>query len=179
MPYRLYRIMSSARSKKRVLFVCRENRVRSLTAEVLYRGRSDLEVRSAGVAEYAAAPLTAELFDWADQVFVFSPAQQRIVEARFGERGGGKRLVCLPLRDRFDYKSPELVSKLTRKLRRYLGPPARDDWASAKPAPTPPNAEHPALSPGRTLASPARNAVGLFITLFSEAKALLAQPLTQ
>jgi predicted protein tyrosine phosphatase len=123
--------MTRPRAKKRVLFVCTENRVRSATAEQVYRGRPDLEVRSAGVAEYAAVPLTPELFNWADLVFVFSKRQQRIVEARFPDRAQRKRLVCLGLPDRFEYKSPKLVTKLTVKLRPYLGAPAKSRESAA------------------------------------------------
>jgi predicted protein tyrosine phosphatase len=170
--------MSSAPCRKKVLFVCRENRIRSLTAEAVYSGRPDLEVRSAGIAEYAAVPLTAELIEWADLVFVFSKAQQRIVEARFGERSGRKPLRCLRLSDRFDYKSPKLVSKLTRKLGPYLGAPANNSWASAANSPVKPIAEYPAVAPDPDAASPLRHLSGLFNSMLSETKALLAEPST-
>ena len=166
--------MSSARSKKRVLFVCRENRVRSLTAEQVYRGRQDLEVRSAGIAEYAAVPLTPELFEWADLVFVFSKEQQRIVEARFGNRLGSRRLVCLPLPDRFDYKSPKLVSKLTGRLTPYLGAPVDDRWDSAGTPPAPRVADNPAVSPDRDTPSLGRRVSSLLNALPFGAKALSA-----
>ena len=167
--------MSSAQSKRRVLFVCRENRIRSLTAEQVYRGRPDLEVRSAGIAEYAAVPLTAELFEWADLVFVFSKAQQRIVEARFGNRSDGKPLVCLRLADRFEYKSPKLVMKLTGKLRPYLGPPANNEWASSEKPPAPPVAENPAVSRNSAIVALIGNVFSFFSNLFLGAKALGAQ----
>ncbi len=112
------------RPKKRVLFVCTHNQVRSPTAEQIYRGRPDLEVRSAGIAEHATVPLTQELFDWADQVFVFSKRQRRIIQARYGASYAGKVVVCLRMADRFEYKSPELIVKLTGKLSPYLGSPA-------------------------------------------------------
>lgn len=168
--------MNNAQAKKRVLFVCHHNQVRSATAEQVYRGRADLEVRSAGVAEYAAVPLTGELFEWADVVFVFSKRQQRIVEARFGDRSDRKRLVCLRLPDRFEYKSPKLISKLTGKLRPYLGPPADDQWASAARSPTPPVAEPPPFSRNSDTASLPGNVLNLFRGLFSGAKALRAEP---
>jgi predicted protein tyrosine phosphatase len=119
------------RSKKRVLFVCTHNQVRSLTAEQIYRGRADLEVRSAGTAEHANAPLTPELFDWADQVFVFSRRQRKVIEERFPNSFGGKTVVCLHLPDRFEYKSPKLVIKLTGKLERYLGRPDDSDRSAS------------------------------------------------
>ena len=169
-------VMRSPRAKKRVLFVCHHNQVRSATAEQVCRGRADLEVRSAGVAEYAAVPLTGDLFEWADVVFVFSKRQQRIVEARFGDRPDRKRLVCLRLPDRFEYKSPELISKLTGKLRPYLGPPADDQWASAARSPTPRVAERSHFSRNSNITSPLGNIFSQFRSLFSGAKALRAEP---
>ena len=40
----------------KVLFICTQNLMRSPTAEALYRGRPDLDVRSAGVAKDARVP---------------------------------------------------------------------------------------------------------------------------
>jgi predicted protein tyrosine phosphatase len=45
----------------KVLFVCTQNRMRSFTAEALYRDRQDLEVRSAGIAPDARIPATEAL----------------------------------------------------------------------------------------------------------------------
>lgn len=120
--------MTTAPQKKRVLFVCRENRVRSATAEIMYGTRPDLEVRSAGVAEYAAVPLTQEIFDWADEVFVFSKWQQRLVQGRHQSSTGDKQVVCLNVPDRFEYKSPKLVKKITDRLEPYLGKPETLSW---------------------------------------------------
>ena len=122
--------MSESLQKPRVLFVCRQNKVRSLTAEHLYRVRPDLEVRSAGTVTFAKNQLTEELMHWADAVFVFDESQIDAMERRFGKRDFGKPVVCLGLPDTFDYKSQQLVLKLTAKLEPYLGRP------SAKPART-------------------------------------------
>ena len=130
--------MTSARSKKRVLFVCTRNRVRSLTAEQLYRARPDLEVRSAGISECASVPLTEQLLDWADEVFVFSKRQCAIVQQRFGDTASARRMVCLDLPDRFDYKSPKLVLKLTARLAPYLGTPAGEGPIPASESSAPP-----------------------------------------
>jgi len=122
--------VSESLKKPRVLFVCRQNKVRSLTAEHLYRVRPDLEVRSAGTVTFAKNQLTEELMHWADAVFVFDESQIVAMERRFGKQDFGKPVVCLGLPDTFDYKSQQLVLKLTAKLEPYLGRP------SAKPAKT-------------------------------------------
>ncbi len=168
--------MSRARPKKRVLFVCRENRVRSLTAEQIYRGRPDLEVRSAGIAEYAAVPLTRDLVEWADQVFVFTKQQRKVVEERYADACDGKTVVCLHLPDIFEYKSPKLIMKLTGKLAPYLGSPVNNEGASAEAPLTPPVMNRPAISPRRNSSPLLRNVFGLFSGLLSGAKDLRPEP---
>jgi predicted protein tyrosine phosphatase len=124
------RRMSELSKKPKVLFVCRQNKVRSLTAEHLYRVRPDLEVRSAGTVTFAKNQLTKELMNWADAVFVFDESQVEAMEKRFGTKEFGRPVICLGLPDNFDYKSQQLVLKLTAKLEPYLGRP------TAKPAKT-------------------------------------------
>jgi predicted protein tyrosine phosphatase len=109
--------------KKRILFVCRQNKVRSLTAEYLYRVREDLEVRSAGTAAFAKNQLTEELLAWADSIFIFDDGQLEAMRSRFGAKLNEKKIICLGLPDVFDYKSRNLVIKLTAKLEPYLGRP--------------------------------------------------------
>jgi predicted protein tyrosine phosphatase len=122
--------VSESLKKPRVLFVCRQNKVRSLTAEHLYRVRPDLEVRSAGTVTFAKNQLTEDLMSWADAVFVFDESQLEAMKRRFGKKDFGKPVVCLGLPDTFDYKSQQLVLKLTAKLEPYLGRP------TSKPAKT-------------------------------------------
>ena len=147
--------MNSAQSKKRVLFVCSHNRVRSLTAEAVYRGRPDLEVRSAGIADDAPVPVPRELLDWADQVFVFSNRQRKFIEGHFGSSAPGRIVVNVRLPDRFMYKSPELIMELTRRIFPYLGRPA-----NGEPARTPESAA-PALAPRAAETSPLRRSQSL------------------
>ncbi len=135
--------MKNPQTKKRILFVCNANRSRSLTAQEIYRGRPDLEVQSAGLSEYARVPLTRDLFEWADQVFVFSRRQQKALAERYGSSLGGKSVICLNLPDRFALDRPKLVTKLTRKLGRYLGEPTNGERASSSRSPAPAKAGTP------------------------------------
>src|SRR4051812_48796439 len=92
--------------KKRVLFVCTQNKFRSVTAEHLYRGRAELEVRSAGVGLDARVPLTAELLAWADEIYVFERRQRNVIHKRFRELYEKKSIVCLYVPDEFEFMSP-------------------------------------------------------------------------
>jgi len=115
--------MSDVDLKKRVLFVCTQNKVRSLTAEHLYRARPDLEVKSCGTATFAKNRLTKELTKWADVIFTFDETQMEAISAGFRKETASKPVVCLGLADIFTYKSDALVVKLITRLDPYLGRP--------------------------------------------------------
>lgn len=115
--------MSELEHKLRVLFVCTQNKVRSLTAEHLYRPRPDLAVKSCGTANFAKNQLTPELVQWAEIIFVFDETQMEVLEQRFGLESLAKPVVNLGLPDIFNYKSDALVVKLVAKLDPYLGRP--------------------------------------------------------
>ena len=132
--------MSESQARKRVLFVCTQNKVRSLTAEHLYRGRPDLDVKSCGTATFAKNQLTAELMNWAEVVFYFDDSQIEVIEKCFSKEAQEKPVICLGLADVFTYKSDALVVKLVTKLEPYLGRPnakkcpRNPALVSAKPA---------------------------------------------
>ena len=115
--------MSESHQKLRVLFVCTQNKVRSLTAEHLYRVRQDLDVRSCGTAAFAKNQLTEEVMKWADMVFIFDELQAEAIEKKFGKDAFGKEIISLGLADVYQYKSEALVLKLTAKIEPYLGRP--------------------------------------------------------
>jgi predicted protein tyrosine phosphatase len=105
----------------RVLFVCTQNLQRSPTAEALYGGRSDLEVRSAGITRDARVPLTAELLQWADAVYVMEEMHRQHIERAFPALARTKRIVCLDIPDRYYYMEPDLVALLEDRLQPELG----------------------------------------------------------
>ena len=116
-------MMTESESKKRVLFVCTQNKVRSLTAEHLYRVRPDLEVKSCGTATFAKNQLSKELLNWAEAVFTFDESHMEAIAKNFPTEAQGKPVICLGLPDIFTYKSDALVVKLTAKIEPYLGRP--------------------------------------------------------
>jgi predicted protein tyrosine phosphatase len=149
----------------KVLFVCNQNKVRSLTAEHLYRVRPDLEVRSAGTATFAKTQLTAELLKWADQVFVFDDSQVEAINNRFADVPVRSEVVCLGLPDNFEYKSPRLIVKLTAKLEPYLGRPNAKPGRKSLPAKVVSRSQgaqgDPAVPPLKSLVSQLLTAVGV------------------
>lgn len=105
---------------KNVLFVCSGNRLRSPTAEQVFSHRSDLEVASAGTNHDAANPLTLELVEWADVIFVMEKAHRSKLRKQFAAALKSKRVVCLDIADKYAFMEPALVRVLEIKLSRHL-----------------------------------------------------------
>jgi predicted protein tyrosine phosphatase len=107
---------------KNVLFICSQNKLRSPTAEQILSRRADLEVASAGTNNDADNPLTAELVDWADLIFVMERVHRTKLQKRFRANLKSKRIVCLDIPDRYAFMDPALVRLLEVKLARHLPP---------------------------------------------------------
>jgi predicted protein tyrosine phosphatase len=115
-----------------VLFVCSQNRLRSPTAEQVYSRRADLEVDSAGTNHGADNPLTAELVEWADMIFVMEKAHRGKLQRSFQTALAGKRVICLDIPDQYTFMQPELVQLLEAKVSRHL--PSLSTAAQTEPS---------------------------------------------
>ena len=101
---------------KRVLFVCSQNRLRSPTAEQVFSNRVGFEVASAGTDPAADTPVSPELIEWADVIFVMERAHRSRLMKRFKQHLKTKRIVCLDIPDEFEYMDPVLVKLLEAKV---------------------------------------------------------------
>lgn len=106
----------------KVLFICSRNRFRSPTAETIFSGQEGLEVSSAGTADDAEHPVSADLIDWADFVFVMQGVHRKRLNNRFGVLLRAKPVVVLDIPDRYKYMDPELVQLLKQKVSSHLAP---------------------------------------------------------
>jgi predicted protein tyrosine phosphatase len=71
--------------------------------------------------------LTRDLLLWADRVFVMNEREDQhrtLIRIRFPDVD--RPIVDLDVEDRWHRGDPELVARLTRRLRPHLGAPARD-----------------------------------------------------
>ena len=68
---------------KRVLFVCSQNRLRSLTAEQIFSGLPGLQVASAGLAHDARLKVNADLVAASDLIFVMEKQHEEKLHAVF------------------------------------------------------------------------------------------------
>jgi len=105
---------------KNILFVCSQNKLRSPTAEQVFASWPGIEVSSAGTNNDAENPLSAELVEWADIVFVMEKAHRTKVQSRYRSVLKGKRVICLNIPDDYAFMDPVLVELLTTKVPRHL-----------------------------------------------------------
>jgi predicted protein tyrosine phosphatase len=105
---------------RRVLFICSQNRLRSPTAEQAFADWPGLETSSAGLNHDAENPVTPELLQWADVIFVMERVHRSKLSAKFKRYLGGKRVICLEIPDNYAFMDPELIRILKAKVPPHL-----------------------------------------------------------
>lgn len=99
-----------------LLFVCSKNRLRSPTAEAVFAAYEGIKAIGCGTNADAETPLSGDLVEWADIVFVMERAHKKKVAAGFKDLLKDKKLVCLDIPDNYAMMDPELVRLLERKV---------------------------------------------------------------
>nr|WP_249661127.1 low molecular weight protein tyrosine phosphatase family protein [Variovorax sp. PCZ-1] len=102
------------------MFVCSKNKWRSPTAEQIFSERDDLQCDSAGLSNDAEVPLSIELIEWADMIFVMEKQHKSKLAAQFKPHLAGKKVICLNIPDNYKFMDPELVKLLDRKVMPFL-----------------------------------------------------------
>jgi predicted protein tyrosine phosphatase len=105
---------------KNVLFICSQNKLRSPTAEQVFSSYVGIECSSAGLNHDAENPVTPELLEWAQIIFVMEKAHRSRLSSRFAKHIGGAKIVCLDIPDQYAYMDPHLVALLEAKVPRHL-----------------------------------------------------------
>lgn len=103
-----------------LLFVCSENRLRSPTGEEVFSSYEGFSAIGCGTNSDAETPVSGDLIEWADVIFVMEKTHRNKVRQKFKDLLGGKRLICLDIPDNYDRMDPELVALLERKVSRYI-----------------------------------------------------------
>ena len=108
---------------KRVLFVCSQNLLRSPTAEQVFANYPGIECTSAGLAKDTHNPVTEDLIEWADLIFVMEKRHRRRLADKFAKRLKTQRVICLDIPDDYDFMDPALIELLNKKVRPFLPRP--------------------------------------------------------
>ncbi|WP_143164126.1 low molecular weight protein tyrosine phosphatase family protein [Hymenobacter daecheongensis] len=105
---------------RQLLFICSQNRWRSLTAERLFDGHSHYEARSAGTEPGARVRVTAGHLSWAEAVFVMERRHAERLRAKFGAALAGKPVINLRIPDNYQFMDASLQQLLREKLQEHL-----------------------------------------------------------
>lgn len=105
---------------RNVLFICSQNRLRSPTAEHIFSEWPGIEVQSAGLNQGAEVPVSPEILDWAELIFVMEKAHRNKLAKQFQRHLRGKRVICLDIPDEYEYMDPVLIQLLKQKATRFL-----------------------------------------------------------
>ncbi len=103
-----------------ILFVCSQNKRRSLTAEKLFDGVNGHCVRSAGTEKNSRIKVTPGLIGWADLIFCFEKKHLRRLREKYSEEVSGKQIVTLNIPDDFEYMDEELQDILHSYVDEYI-----------------------------------------------------------
>jgi predicted protein tyrosine phosphatase len=104
----------------KLLFICSQNRWRSLTAEKIFDGRNHCAARSAGTEPGARVRVSAGHLGWADLIFVMEKKHLRRLQEKFPEEISEKRVICLYIPDDYQFMQPELIDLLQASVPPYL-----------------------------------------------------------
>jgi len=96
------------------------NRWRGRAAGQVFSVRDDLGVASAGLDPACGNPLTPDLVDWAEVIFVMEKTHRAKLQRQFRSHLKGARVVCLDIPDDFEFMDPELVRILETRVPRHL-----------------------------------------------------------
>ena len=107
-------------TRLKVLFLCSQNKRRSLTAEKVFGAKTRHEVRSAGTENNSRIKVTAGLLGWADIIFCMEKKHTRRLSEKYREALSGKQVVCLNIPDDYDYMDEALVDALWAGVDGYL-----------------------------------------------------------
>ena len=104
------------KKQRKILFVCTINRMRSATANEIYKDDLRFEVKSAGTDKSAATVITEEILNWADSIVVMGKEHRNYIRKYYPKVYDNKRIVCLYIPDEYDFMQPELIVVLKEKF---------------------------------------------------------------
>lgn len=103
-----------------LLFLCSQNKRRSLTAEKLFDGCNGHNARSAGTENNARIKVTAGLIGWADVIFCMEKKHLRRIREKYAEELCGKKTIYLNIPDDFEFMDEDLQELLLSAVNENL-----------------------------------------------------------
>lgn len=104
----------------KLLFLCSQNKRRSLTAEKIFDGYNGHEARSAGTESNARIKVTGGLLGWAEIIFCMEKKHLRRIREKYSDLIADKKVVCLYVSDDYDFMDRELINLLMSSVCDYI-----------------------------------------------------------
>jgi predicted protein tyrosine phosphatase len=104
----------------KILFICSKNQWRSPTAEKVFHGMYDYNVRSAGTEKGARVKVTEGHIGWADIIFVMEKKHVRRLKENFPFALDNKKIINLDIPDDYQYMDDDLIEILKVRVSEHL-----------------------------------------------------------
>lgn len=96
----------------KILYLCSQNKRRSLTAEKVLNGKYGHEVRSAGTESNARIKVTPGLLGWADAIVAMEKKHSARVKSKYADIIADKAIICLHIPDDYLFMDRALIEML-------------------------------------------------------------------
>lgn len=103
-----------------LLFICSQNKRRSLTAEKIFDGYNGHKACSAGTEKNSRMKVTPGLLGWADIIFCMEKKHVRRLKDKYSDIVHDKKLVCLNISDDYEFMDEELQELLKSCVCEYI-----------------------------------------------------------
>lgn len=103
-----------------LLFICSQNKRRSLTAEKIFDGYNGHKAYSAGTEKNSRMKVTPGLLGWADIIFCMEKKHVRRLKDKYSYIVNDKKLVCLNISDDYEFMDEELQELLKSCVCEYI-----------------------------------------------------------
>lgn len=103
-----------------LLFLCSQNKRRSLTAEKIFNGYNGHKAYSAGTESNSRIKVTPGLLGWADIIFCMEKKHLRRIKEKYPDIVVNKKVVCLNISDEYEFMDRELQELLKSCVDEYI-----------------------------------------------------------
>lgn len=94
------------------LYLCSQNKRRSLTAEKVLNNKYGHEVRSAGTENNSRIKVTEGMLGWADVIITMEKKHTSKIKGKYAEVIAYKPIICLNILDEYLYMDTFLIELL-------------------------------------------------------------------
>lgn len=103
-----------------LLFLCSQNKRRSLTAEKIFNGYNGHRTYSAGTESNSRIKVTPGLLGWADIIFCMEKKHLRRIKEKYPDIVVNKKVICLNISDEYEFMDRELQELLKSCVYEYI-----------------------------------------------------------